>query len=108
MRSVLRISTLLASLLVAACALPGCSSDEGTAAKTDSGAMTTGKMGGGGMDKDKMGGAMDKDKMDGSMDKGKMGTGAMDKDKMGTGAMDKDKMGTGAMDKGKMGGASKN
>jgi hypothetical protein len=81
MRFFLRITTVVASLLVTAWALPGCSSsDEWTAAKMDSGAM----------DKDKMGGAMDKDKMAGALDKDKMG-GAMDKDKM-AGAMDKDKM----------------
>jgi hypothetical protein len=79
MRSFLRITTLVASLLVTAWVFPGCSSsDEGTAPKMDSGAMTTGKMGG-------------------AMESGKMG-----------GAMDKDKMGGGAMDKGKMDGTSKN
>jgi pentapeptide MXKDX repeat protein len=82
MRSYLRLTTLAASLLATAWAFPGCSSsDEGTAAKMDSGAMPS---------KDKMGG------------------GAMDKDKMGGGAMDKDKMGGGAMDKGKMDTPSKN
>jgi len=87
MRFFIRTTTLVASLLVTAWALPGCSpTDEGTAAKMDNGAMASGKMGG----------AMDKEKLDG---------GAMEGGKMG-GAMDKDKMG-GAMDKGKMDGASK-
>jgi hypothetical protein len=89
MRSFIRITPLVASLLVTAWVFPGCSSsDEGTAPKMDSGAMTTGKMGG-------------------AMDKGKVGGGAMESGKMG-GAMDKDKMGGGAMDKGKMDGTSKN
>ena len=82
MRSFLRLTTLVASLLVTAWAVPGCSSDEDDRAGEG-----------------KMEGAMDKGKMEGAMDKGKMG-GAMDKGKMG-GAMDKGKMG-GAMDKGKM------
>jgi hypothetical protein len=82
MRFFIRTTTLVASLLMTAWAFPGCSSsDEGTAAKMEGGAMPSGKMGG----------AMDKDKMSGgAMESGKMG-GAMDKDKMG-GAMDKDKM----------------
>ena len=97
MRFFIRTTTLVASLLVTAWAFPGCSSsDEGTAAKTDSGAMASGKMGGA-MEKEKMGG--------GAMESGKMG-GAMDKDKMDGGAMDKDKMG-GAMGKDKMDGTSK-
>ena len=68
MRSHLRLTTLVASLLVTAWAFPGCSSaEEGQPAKTDSGAMPSGRMAGGAMDKDKMGGgAMDKDKMGGS------------------------------------------
>jgi hypothetical protein len=73
MRSFLRLTTLVASLLVTAWAFPGCSSDEGTGGKMDSGAMPTGKMGG----------AMDKGKMDGgAMEGGKMDGRAMDKDKM--------------------------
>jgi hypothetical protein len=83
MRFFIRTTTLVAALLVTASAFPGCSSsDEGTVAKPDSGAMASGKMGGA-MDKDKMaGGAMEKDKMaGGAMESGKMG-GAMDKDKM--------------------------
>jgi hypothetical protein len=88
----LRLTTLAASLLVTAWAFPGCSSDEGTAGKIDSGTMSTGKMDGA-MDKGKMGGgAMDKGKMDGAMDKGKMGGGAMESGKMDSGAMDKGKM----------------
>jgi hypothetical protein len=87
MRSLIRPTLLAASLLIACGGIPGCSTDENSAGK-----METGKMGGA-MDKTdtgKMGGAMDK------TDTGKMG-GAMDKmetGKMG-GAMDK-------MEKGKM------
>jgi hypothetical protein len=88
MRSFLRLTTLAASLLVTAWALPGCSSDEGTGGKMDSGAMATGKMGG-------------------AMDKGKMDDGAMESGKMDGGAMDRGKMDGGAMDKGKMEGTSK-
>jgi hypothetical protein len=80
MRSILRFTTLNASLLLALWAFPGCSSNEGDGGKMDASAKPSGKMGG----------AMDKGKMEGTMDKGKM-EGAMDKDKMG-GAMDKDKM----------------
>ena len=88
MRSYLRLTTLAALFLVSVWAFPGCSSSEqGPAPKMESGAMDTGKMGGG---------TMDKDKMSGAMDTGKMGGGAMDKDKM-----------SGAMDTGKMGEASK-
>jgi hypothetical protein len=73
MRSILRLTTLVASLLMTAWAFPGCSSDEGTAGKMEGGAMTTGKMEGGAMTTGKMEGAMDKGKMDsGAMDKGKM------------------------------------
>ena len=98
MRSFLRLTTLVASLLVTAWAVPGCSSNETTGGKME-GAMPSGKMErrhGQGQD-----GAADKarwrhqGKMDGAMDKGKMG-----------GAMDKGKM-DGAMDKGKMEGTSK-
>jgi hypothetical protein len=67
MRSILRLTTLVASLLMTAWAFPGCSSDEGTAGKMDSGAMTTGKMEGGASDKGKLdSGAMDKGKMEGT------------------------------------------
>ena len=63
MRSFLRLTTLVASLLVTAWAFPGCSSDEGTGGKIDGGAMPTGKMGG----------AMDKGKLDGgAMEGGKI------------------------------------
>jgi hypothetical protein len=66
MRSFLRCTTLAASLLVTASAVPGCHSNEDAGGNTDAGAMDKGKMGGGAMDKDKMdGGAMDKGKMDG-------------------------------------------
>jgi hypothetical protein len=80
MRSFLRLTTVVAPLLLTICAFSGCSPDEGAG----------GKMNGGAMDKGKMDGAMDKGKMDGTMDKGKM-DGAMDKGKM-DGAMDKGKM----------------
>jgi hypothetical protein len=73
MRWYLRLTTLVASLLVTAWAFPGCSSDEGTEGKTDSGAISTGKM-------------------DDAMDKGKMGGGAMETGKMDGGAMEKGKM----------------
>jgi hypothetical protein len=69
MRSLIRPTLLAASLLIACGGIPGCSTDENSAGK-----METGKMGGA-MDKTdtgKMGGAMDK------METGKMG-GAMDK-----------------------------
>ena len=66
MRSFFRLTTLFASLLLTAWALPGCSSDEGAGGKMDAGAMETGKMDGGAMDKGKMDGAMDKGKMDGA------------------------------------------
>jgi len=90
MRSLLRLTTLNASLLMAAWAVPGCSSDETTGGKMQ-GAAPSGKMEGGAMDKGKMEGAMDKGKMEGgAMDKGKMG-GAMDKGKM-EGGTDKSKM----------------
>src|SRR5262249_17967478 len=83
MRLFLRISALLAPLLLSAWALPGCSSDEG-GGKMGTGAMTDGKMDGGAMAGGKMeAGAMDKGKMDG----GKMG-GAMDKGKMDGGKME--------------------
>jgi hypothetical protein len=66
MRSFLRLTTFVASLLVTAWAFPGCSSEEGTGGKMDSGAKPTGKMGGA-MDGGKMdGGAMDKGKMEGT------------------------------------------
>jgi hypothetical protein len=84
MRSFLRLTTLIASCLLTVWALPGCSSDQGTGAKMESGAgaMDKGKMDGGAMETGKMGGAMDKGKMDGgAMETGKMG-GAMDKGKM--------------------------
>jgi hypothetical protein len=107
MRSFLRLTTLIASLLWAACTFPGCSQDEGKGSKIDGGAMPTGKMSGA-KDKGKMDdGAMDKDKMGGAMDKGKMDDGAMKGGKMAGGAMDKDKMAGGAMDKDKMEGTSK-
>jgi hypothetical protein len=73
MRSYLRLTTLVASLLASVWFLTGCSSGEGTGGKMDNSAMPTGKMDGG---------AMDKGKMDGPMDKGKMDGGAMDKGKM--------------------------
>jgi pentapeptide MXKDX repeat protein len=74
MRWYLRLTTLVASLVVTAWALPGCSSNEETGGRMDGGAMDKGKMDGGAMEKGKMdGGAMDKGKMDGgAMDKGKM------------------------------------
>jgi hypothetical protein len=67
MRSILRISTLAASLSLAVWALPGCSSDDGAGSKMGGGAMPSGKMDGGAMDKGKMGGgATDEGKMDGT------------------------------------------
>ncbi len=90
MRSLLRLTTLVASLLLTAWAVPGCSSDD-TAGGKMQGAAPSGKMEGA-MDKGKMRGAMDKGKMEGgAMDKGKMEGGAMGKGKM-EGAKDKDKM----------------
>jgi uncharacterized protein involved in copper resistance len=87
MRWYLRLTALVASLLVTAWALPGCSSNEGNAGKMD-GAMDKGKMDGGAMETGKMDGAMDKGKMDG----GAMETGKMEGGKMEGGAMDKGKM----------------
>jgi hypothetical protein len=72
MRTFLRLTTLVAPLLLTICAFSGCSSDEGAGGKMNGGAMNKGKMDGGAMDKGKMDGAMDKGKMDGAMDKGKM------------------------------------
>jgi hypothetical protein len=67
MRSFLRLTTLVTSLFLTVWALPGCSSNEGDAVKTDAGAMPSGKMDGGAMEKGKMdGGAMEKGKMDGT------------------------------------------
>jgi len=66
MRSFLRLTTFVASCLLTLWALPGCSSDQGTGDKMESGAMDKGKMDGGAMDKGKMDGAMDKGKMDGT------------------------------------------
>jgi hypothetical protein len=64
MRSFLRLTTLVASLLMTAWAIPGCSSDD-TAGGKMPGASPGGKMEGGAMDKGKMeGGATDKGKMD--------------------------------------------
>jgi hypothetical protein len=64
MRSLMQLVALASALFVAACALPGCTSEEGAGGKMDGGAMDKGKMGGA-MDKGKMeGGAMDKGKMD--------------------------------------------
>jgi hypothetical protein len=88
MRSFLRLTTLVASLLMTAWAVPGCSSNDTTGGMTevgkvhvqDEGAKPSGKMGGA-MDKGKMEGATDKGKMGGAMDKGKM-EGATDKGKM--------------------------
>ncbi len=79
MRSILRLTTLVASLLMTAWAIAGCSSNDSAGEKMP-GAMPSGKMEGA-MDKGKMEGAMDKGKMEGTMDKGKM-EGAMDKGKM--------------------------
>ena len=79
MRLFLRLTTLVASLLMTAWAVPGCSSNDTIGGKME-GAMPSGKMEGA-MDKGKMEGATDKGKMGGAMDKGKMG-GAMDKGKM--------------------------
>ena len=76
MRSFLRLTTLVASLLMTAWAVPGCSSKDTTGGKME-GAKPSGKMEG--TDKGKM--ATEKGKMGGAMDKGKMG-GAMDKGKM--------------------------
>ena len=70
MRSFLRLTTLVASLLMTAWAVPGCSSKDTTGGKME-GAKPSGKMEGA-MDKGKMEGAMDKGKMEGAMDKGKM------------------------------------
>jgi hypothetical protein len=61
MRSFLRLTTLVASLLMTAWAVPGCSSKDTTGGKME-----------GAMDKGKMEGATDKGKMGGTMDKGKM------------------------------------
>jgi hypothetical protein len=71
MRSLLRLTAVVASCLLSVWALPGCTGNEDTGGKMDKGAMPSGKMDGA-MDKDKMDGAMDKGKMDGAMDKGKM------------------------------------
>ena len=61
-----RLRSLIAALLLAVAALPGCSSDEPQGGKMD-GAMEKGKMDGGAMEKGKMdGGAMEKGKMDGT------------------------------------------
>ena len=54
MRSFFRTTTLAAMLSMAAYALPGCSSDDGSGAKMEGGAMDKGKMEGGTMDKGKM------------------------------------------------------
>jgi uncharacterized protein involved in copper resistance len=81
MRLLLRMTTLVIALFVAAITSTGCSTEDSTAVKTEVNPMDKGKMDGGAMDKGKMDGAMDKGKMDGAMDKGKMG-GAMDKGKM--------------------------
>ena len=56
MRSILRITTLVASLLLTVWIVPGCSPNEGDSGKMDTGAMPSGKMDG----------ATDKGKMDGS------------------------------------------
>lgn len=61
MRSILRLTTLVASLLMTAWAIAGCSSNDSAGEKIQ-----------GAMDKGKMEGAMDKGKMEGAMDKGKM------------------------------------
>ena len=70
MRSFLRLTTLVASLLINAWAVPGCSSNDTSGGKME-GAKPSGKMEGA-TDKGKMGGPMDKGKMEGAMDKGKM------------------------------------
>ena len=81
MRSFLRLTTLVASLLMTAWAVPGCSSEDEakpgarwrapwTRARWK--APWTRARWSGAMDKGKMGGATDKGKMDGAMDKGKM------------------------------------
>ena len=62
MRSFLRLTTLVASLLMIAWAVPGCSSNDTTGGKME-GAKPSGKMEGA-MEKGKMGGAMDKGKME--------------------------------------------
>src|SRR5258708_27191249 len=86
MRSYLRLTTLVASLLASVWFLPGCSPNEGTGGKMDSSAMPTGKMDGGAMDKGKMrGGAIDSGTMDtGKMDGGPMGSGKVAGGTMGT------------------------
>jgi hypothetical protein len=61
MRPLLRLTTLVASLLLTAWAIAGCSSNDSAGEKMP-GAMPSGKMEG----------AMDKGKMEGAMDKGKM------------------------------------
>ena len=87
MRSILRLTTLASSLLLAAWAFPGCSQSDNDGGKMEPGAAVGGKMDGG-MAKGAMSGAMDKDKMGGAMDKDKMG-GAMNKM---DGGMSNDKM----------------
>ena len=72
MRSLLRLTALVASLIVTAWTFTGCSPAETGGGKMQ-GPAPSGTMDGGAMDKGKMGGAMDKGKMDGgAMDKGKM------------------------------------
>jgi hypothetical protein len=56
MRAYLRLTTLVASILLTMWAFPGCSSNEGDGGKMDGGAMDKGKMDGGAMDKGKMDG----------------------------------------------------
>ncbi len=87
MHSFPRLATAIATGLLSALALTGCTGNEDAGGKMD-GAMAPATNGG-------------------AMDKGKMESGAMDKGKMEGGAMDKDKMEGGAMDKGKMDAAPK-
>ena len=70
MRSYLRLTSLVASLLMTAWAVPGCSSNDTTGGKME-GAKPSGKMEGA-MEKGKMEGAMEKGKMEGAMEKGEM------------------------------------
>ena len=98
MRSFLRLTTLVALLLMTAWAVPGCSSDDTDRGEDGQGASRAARWAApwtrarwtapwtktrwaapwtkarwsGAMDKGKMGGAMDKGKMEGAMDKGKM------------------------------------
>ena len=78
MRSFLRLTTLVASLLMTAWAVPGCSSKDTTGGKMEVGKVhvrtrvPSRVARWAAMDKGKMEGATDKGKMGGAMDKGKM------------------------------------